>query len=154
MSALIVLNKNRSPNRTRTGSFCAFGKEDDPRIHVELCGVLDELKIPHKTVYRTDHLFNLSTTLRFRLVFPASRFEEAENAIREAFSLDSNEQIAANCLRLVFFSGQKGPNPQIAGILSPEENILAPNLQVILPIGFRKTPRRLSGQAMMHTLHG
>jgi len=29
-------------------------------VHAELCEVLEEAGIPHKTVFRRDHLFNLS----------------------------------------------------------------------------------------------
>ena len=115
------------PGDPNKDPFCAFWQGDDPRIHVELCGVLDEAKIPHKTVYRTDHLFNLSNYPTFQVGVPASRFEEAENAIREAFSLDSNEPDAAELLAPPsFLPDRKDRIRKLPEILSPEENIPGP----------------------------
>lgn len=68
--------------------FCSFWKGDDQRLHAELCFVLDEAKIPHKTVRRHDHLFNLSNYPAFQIGVPFSLYEAAENAVRDAFELD------------------------------------------------------------------
>ena len=72
---------------------CAFWKGDDPRIHAELCQLLDEQDIPHKTVRREDHLFNLNSKSLFQIGIPFSCFEKAEAAVKEAY--DSEEQSPA-----------------------------------------------------------
>jgi hypothetical protein len=68
--------------------FCSFWKGDDQRLHAELCFLLDEAKIPHKTARRQDHLFNLSNYPAFQIGVPFSLYEAAENAVRDAFDLD------------------------------------------------------------------
>lgn len=65
--------------------FCAFWKGDDSRIHAELCELLDEQGIPHKTVRRADHLFNLNSRSAFQIGIPFSFFEKAEAAIKETY---------------------------------------------------------------------
>ena len=115
------------PGDPNKDPFCAFWQGDDPRIHAELCSVLDEAQIPHKTVYRTDHLFNLANYPTFQVGVPASRFEEAENAIREAFSLDSSETDAAGLLALPsLLPDRKDRIRKLPEILSPEENVPGP----------------------------
>ncbi|MFI5057135.1 MAG: hypothetical protein ACHQLQ_03035 [Candidatus Acidiferrales bacterium] len=68
--------------------FCSFWKGDDPRIHAELCELLDEQGIPHKTLRREDHLFNLNSKNAFQIGIPFSFFEKAEAAIKEAYGDD------------------------------------------------------------------
>jgi hypothetical protein len=68
--------------------FCTFWKGDDPRIHAELCQLFDEQGIPHKTVRRADHLFNLNSKNAFQVGIPFSSFEKAEAAIKEAYGDD------------------------------------------------------------------
>jgi hypothetical protein len=68
--------------------FCAFWQGDDRRLHAELCSVLDEAGIPHKTVRREDHLFNLKNFPAFRIGVPFSLFERAETAVRDAYEMD------------------------------------------------------------------
>ena len=107
--------------------FCAFWKGDDPRIHAELCSVLDEAGIRHNTVYRKDHLFNLSNYATFQVGVPASRFEEAENAIRDAFAPDSAEGDAADALtppRLLLDRNDR--TRKLPEMMSPEENMPGP----------------------------
>src|SRR5262245_33036074 len=65
--------------------FCSFWKGNDARVCAELCTVLDEAGIPHKTVHRSDHLFNLNNQAGYELGVPASMYEKAELAIKEAF---------------------------------------------------------------------
>src|SRR5215813_1122365 len=86
------------PGDPNSDPFCAFWQGDDPRIHAELCGVLEEAGIPQKTVYRQDHLFNLANYPTFQVGVPASRFEDAENAVRDAFPSDSNGEDSADAL--------------------------------------------------------
>ncbi len=78
--------------------FCSFWKGDDPRIHSELCAVLDDAGIPHKTVRRHDHLFNLSNYPAFQIGVPFSLYENAEMAVKDAFDLDSSDPNALQTL--------------------------------------------------------
>ena len=74
--------------------FCSFWRGDDPRIHAELCELLNEEGIPHKTVRREDHLFNLNTKSAFEIGIPFSQFEKAEAAIRGAYGTEEQEDAA------------------------------------------------------------
>jgi hypothetical protein len=74
-----------APGDPNEDPFCSFWKGNDPRIHAELCTVLDEVEVPHKTVFRQDHLFNLANYASFEVGVPASLFEKAEVAVKEAF---------------------------------------------------------------------
>ncbi len=87
-----------TPGDPNEDPFCSFWKGNDPRIHAELCTVLDEAEIPHKTVFRQDHLFNLSNYSTFEIGVPASLFERAEVVVKEAFALDSAESAGLNAL--------------------------------------------------------
>ncbi len=78
--------------------FCTFWKGDDPRIHAELCELLNEEGIPHKTVRREDHLFNLNTKSGFQIGIPFSQFEKAEAAIKNAYGTEEEQQDAAHLL--------------------------------------------------------
>lgn len=71
------------PNRD---PFCSFWKGTDARVLAELCTVLDEARIPHKTVSREDRLFNRMDQPRLELGVPASLYEKAEQAVGDAFS--------------------------------------------------------------------
>lgn len=83
---------------TSEDPFCSFWKGDDPRIHADVCSVLDEAGIPHKTVRRRDHLFNLSNYAEFQIGVPFSLFERAETAVKDAFDLDASDPDAAQNL--------------------------------------------------------
>lgn len=78
--------------------FCSFWRGDDSRIHAELCELLNEEGIPHKTVRREDHLFNLNTKSAFEIGIPFSQFEQAEAAIKDAYGTESEQQDAAHLL--------------------------------------------------------
>lgn len=72
--------------------FCSFWQGDDPRIHAELCELLEEEGIAHKTIRREDHLFNLNSKSAFQIGIPFSQFEKAEAAVKEAYeTLDEKE---------------------------------------------------------------
>jgi hypothetical protein len=73
------------PGDPQEDPFCSFWKGDDPRIHAELCEVLDEGGIPHNTVFRKDHLFNLQNFPVYQIGVPFSLFEKAEDVVQEAF---------------------------------------------------------------------
>ena len=78
--------------------FCAFWQGDDPRLHAELSTVLDEARIPHTTVRREDHLFNLRNFPAFRIGVPFSLFEKAETAVKDAYEMDVSGAAAAPSL--------------------------------------------------------
>jgi len=87
-----------SESATRPGDpnkdpFCSFWKGDDARIHADLCEVLDEAGIPHTTVFRRDHLFNLRNFPTYQIGVPFSLFEKAENVVKEAFGSVEDEAI-------------------------------------------------------------
>ena len=72
--------------------FCSFWRGDDPRIHAELCELLNEEGIPHKTIRREDHLFHLNTKSAFEIGIPFSQFEKAEDAIRDAYGTEDGQR--------------------------------------------------------------
>src|SRR5262245_23198719 len=72
--------------------FCSFWKGTDARVCTELCAVLDEAGIPHKTIHRQDHLFNFANQSPYELGVPASLYEKAELAIKEAFGTDEEDR--------------------------------------------------------------
>jgi len=112
------------PNRD---PFCAFWRGDDPRVHAELCSVLEEAGIPHKTVYRKDHLFNLSNNPTFQIGVPASRFEEAEDAVRTAFSPNTNDSDATEWLTVPqLLPDLTDRIRKLPEMLTPAENIPGP----------------------------
>lgn len=75
--------------------FCSFWRGDDPRIHAELCELLNEEGIPHKTIRREDCLFNLNTKSAFEIGIPFSQFDKAEAAIEDAYGAEDERQDAA-----------------------------------------------------------
>src|SRR5438093_4896840 len=78
--------------------FCSFWRGDDPRIHAELCELLNEEGIPHKTVRREDHLFNMNTKSAFEIGIPFSQFEKAEAAIKDAYGTEHEQADAGRLL--------------------------------------------------------
>jgi hypothetical protein len=79
------------PGESEEDPFCSFWKGEDARLHAELCQVLDDAGIPHKSVYQRDHLFNLRNYSAFQVGVPFSLFEKAENAVKQAFCPDEYE---------------------------------------------------------------
>jgi hypothetical protein len=79
--------------------FCSFWKGEDPRVHAELCTVLDEAGIPHNTVLRRDHLFNLKNFPAFEVGVPFSLYEKAETAVKEAYGTDDVEDVGTQELQ-------------------------------------------------------
>jgi hypothetical protein len=78
--------------------FCSFWRGDDPRIHAELCELLNEEGISHKTLRREDHLFNLNTKSGFEIGIPFSQFEKAEAAVKDAYGTEEGNEDAARLL--------------------------------------------------------
>ncbi len=93
--------------------FCSFWRGDDPRIHAELCELLNEEGIPHKTVRREDHLFNLNSKSGFQIGIPFSQFEKAEAAIKDAYGTEEEQEDAARLLPY-----RKGYAPAVRGTLA------------------------------------
>lgn len=106
--------------------FCSFWKGDDGRLHAELCTVLDEAGIPHKTVRRADHLFNLNSYPAFEIGVPFSLFEKAEVAVKEAYEMDgSGPEAVQSLITAVFIPDRSGVIQKLPNMLAPpeEENI-------------------------------
>ena len=87
------------PGDPNEDPFCSFWKGEDPRVHAELCSVLDEAEIPHNTVFRGDHLFNLRNFPAYELGVPFSMFERAETAVKEAYGADDVGDVGAGALK-------------------------------------------------------
>jgi hypothetical protein len=79
--------------------FCSFWKGEDARLHAEMCEVLEEAGVPHKTVFRSDHLFHFSNFPAYEIGVPFSRYQHAEAAIERAFGGEEPEDAARAELR-------------------------------------------------------
>ena len=77
-----------TPGDPNTNPFCSFWKGTDLRVCTEICTVLDEAAIPHRMIRRQDHLFNWTHQAPYQIGVPASLYEKAELAIKEAFGTD------------------------------------------------------------------
>jgi hypothetical protein len=93
--ALVAPEPATAPGDPDEDPFCAFWSGDDPRIHAELCELLDKESIPHKTVRREDHLFRISRYAEFQIGIPFSQFEKAEAVVKEAYGSDAEPEDAA-----------------------------------------------------------
>ena len=83
------------PGDPNDDPFCSFWKGQDARVHAELCEVLEQAHIPHKTIYRSDHLFNLNHCPAYEVGVPFSLFEKAEKVIQETYSTDGVEDVGS-----------------------------------------------------------
>jgi hypothetical protein len=112
------------PGDPNEDPFCSFWKGDDPRVHAELCGVLDEAGIPHNTVYRRDHLFNLRNYAAFEVGVPFSMYERAENVVQEAYGTDDLADVGSQEVQLL----ADRPIRKLPEMLTPpaDENIPGP----------------------------
>lgn len=88
----IEVHRAAPPGDPNEDPFCSFWKGQDARVHAELCTVLDEAGIPHNTVFRRDHLFNMRNYPAFEVGVPFSMFEQAENAVKEAYGADDTDE--------------------------------------------------------------
>ena len=105
------------PGDPNKDPFCAFWQGTDQRICAELCTVLDEAGIPHKTVHRQDHLFNFSNQVPYQIGVPASLYEKAEQAVKEAFGSEEESQ------RLLSPTAENSPSYRELVSLSFEEKL-------------------------------
>ena len=94
----IVAHESAATGDPEEDPFCSFWKGDDPRIHAEICELLDKVNIPHKTVRREDHLFHISNYPAFQLGIPFSMFERGEAAVKEAYGSDEAVEPASRLL--------------------------------------------------------
>lgn len=84
-AAALAVVEPVEPGDPQEDPFCSFWKGDDPRVHAELCELLDGQGIPYKTIRRQDHLFNWNTKSAFEIGVPFSRFDRAEAVVKEAY---------------------------------------------------------------------
>jgi hypothetical protein len=101
--------------------FCSFWKGEDSRLHAELCGVLDEAGIAHNTVFRRDHLFNLSNFPAYEIGVPFSLYEKAEAAVKEAYGTDDIEEIGSQELQKLL-EDRSDRVRKLPAMLTPPEN--------------------------------
>ena len=75
-----------NPGDPNEDPFCSFWKGNDARVHVELCQRSDDAGIAHNTVFRRDHLFNLSNYAAYEVGMPFSMYEQAEKVVKEGMA--------------------------------------------------------------------
>jgi len=123
----IEVRPEEQPVDPNENPFCSFWKGEDPRVHAELCMVLDEAGIPHHTVFRRDRLFNLSNCPAYEVGVPFSQFERAETVIKEAYGTEDVEDVGAQELQGLPESPFK-PIRKLPETLTPapKENIPGP----------------------------
>jgi hypothetical protein len=123
----IVAHKPVNPGDPEEDPFCSFWKGDDPRIHAEICELLDKESIPHKTIRREDHLFHISSYPAFQLGIPFSMFERGEAAVKEAYG--SNEAIEPASRHLLMESDHIPGTPSDSGKSDSGARTLRQNVQ-------------------------
>jgi hypothetical protein len=138
-----------TPGDPNTDPFCSFWKGTDLRVCTEICTVLDEAAIPHNMIRRQDHLFNWSNHAPYQIGVPASLYEKAELAIKEAFGTDDdggeplprlNEQNRESFDRLVNQPLQEKLQQR------PEEAVPGFFESLLTPKGWERKPDESGGQ--------
>jgi hypothetical protein len=118
----LASRREPTPGDPSEDPFCSFWKGEDPRVHADLCSVLDEAGIPHNTVCRRDHLFNLSNFSSFEVGVPFSLFQKAELAIQNAFGTeDEEDRETLNVPRLIPSESPTSIQKLLAQITPSEE---------------------------------
>jgi hypothetical protein len=84
-----------NPGDPNEDPFCSFWKGQDARVLAELCEVLDEAGIPHKSIFRSDHLFNFSNFPAYEVGVPFSLFDKAEKVVQETYGTDEVQDVGA-----------------------------------------------------------
>jgi len=107
------------PGDPNADPFCSFWKGDDARVHAELCQLLDDAGIPHNTVFRRDHLFNLTNYPAFEVGVPFSMFERAENAVKEAYGTEDVADVGATELQGRVLPERSGELRKLPATLTP-----------------------------------
>ena len=90
------------PGDPNEDPFCSFWKGEDARVHAELCEVLEEAGIPHRTVFRRDHLFNFYNYPGYEIGVPFSMYEKAEGVVKEAFGPDEGKDAGSEELKKLY----------------------------------------------------
>src|SRR5579862_8692351 len=75
-----------SPEKISDDRFCLFWQGNDPRLHGEICDILDEEGIPHCSFRHEQYLFRFTADSTFKIGIPEDRFDQAEKAIQEAYA--------------------------------------------------------------------
>jgi hypothetical protein len=114
------------PGDPNEDPFCSFWKGNDPRVHVELCGVLEDAGIPHNTVYRRDHLFNFQNYAPFEVGVPFSMYQRAEEAVKAAYNVEDVTDVGAQEVQLVSGSPLRTSRRLPQSVTSNEEDIPGP----------------------------
>jgi len=116
-----------NPGDPNEDPFCSFWKGNDARVHVELCGVLDDAGIAHNTVFRRDHLFNLSNYAAYEVGVPFSMYEQAEKVVKEAYGTEEVADVGAQEVHLLTDRSARGMR-RLPETLTPsaEEEIPGP----------------------------
>ncbi|HKV24826.1 MAG TPA: hypothetical protein VJN93_09575 [Candidatus Acidoferrum sp.] len=96
--ALIPSRPLEDPSISDEDPFCSFWQGDDPRIHAEICELLSNEKIPHRTIRRADHLFHIFSYPAFQVGIPFSMFDRAETIIKEAYGSEEAADPASRIL--------------------------------------------------------
>lgn len=128
-TASFEARQDASSGENEEDPFCSFWQGDDSRLQAELCSVLDEAGIPHKTVRRQDHLFNLNNYPAFQIGVPFSLFEKAEAAVKDAYGVDGSNADAVQSLTFpAFVPDRSRAIRRLPESLAPseEENIPGP----------------------------
>ena len=114
------------PGDPNEDPFCSFWKGEDPRVHAELCEVLEVAGIPHKSVFRRDRLFNFSNFPAYEVGVPFSLFEKAEKVVQETYGTDDVQDVGAQELagRVLAPSGSVPILPESVSL--PEQDIPGP----------------------------
>ncbi|HVM75661.1 MAG TPA: DUF2007 domain-containing protein [Candidatus Saccharimonadales bacterium] len=116
------------PGDPNSDPFCSFWKGDDARVHAELCEVLDEAGIAHNTVFRRDHLFNLTNYPAYEVGVPFSMFQRAENAVKEAYGTEDVMDVGSTELQGRVLPERSSAARKLPSTLTPPagEEILGP----------------------------
>jgi len=114
------------PGDPNEDPFCSFWKGDDARVHVELCQVLDDAGIPHNTVFRRDHLFNLSNYAAYEVGVPFSLFQRAETAVKEAYGTDDVGDVGSTELTGRILPERSSAPQKLPGTLTPAPGVDIP----------------------------
>jgi len=122
----LALRPRGEPGDPNEDPFCSFWKGEDPRVHAELCSVLDEAGIPHNTVFRRDHLFNLRNYPAYEVGVPFSMFERAENAVKEAYGADDVGDVGAGELNGLLAERSADSVRKLPATLTPSPEVDIP----------------------------
>jgi hypothetical protein len=114
------------PGDPNEDPFCSFWKGEDARVHAELCTVLDEAAIPHNTVFRRDHLFNMRNFPAYEIGVPFSLFERAENVVKAAYSTEEVADVGSGEFQLPLLENSAPSRQPETLTPSPDDHLPGP----------------------------